>query len=146
MITNYNFGFHLTKVKPLFFKQMKYYLLFFLFIGIHSFSQTEDFPFMEFEQETINYGKIDKNSNGRKVFKFKNTGNSPLIIHKVKGSCGCVVLNYPKKPIMPNESGEIEIVYNVLKKGRISRTVTVTSNTKEKIKILKIKGRVVKKL
>ena len=99
---------------------------------------------MQFEQETINYGKINKNSNGRKSFKFKNIGNAPLIIHKVKGSCGCVVLDYPKKPILPNETSEINIVYNVLKKGRISRTVTVTSNTKEKITVLKIKGRVVR--
>lgn len=122
------------------------YLIFFIFIGIQAFSQTENFPVITFEQETINYGKIDQKSNGRKIFKFKNTGNAPLIIHKVKGSCGCVVLNFPKKPILPNESGEIEIVYNVLKKGRISRIVTVTSNAKEKIKVLKIKGRVVKKL
>lgn len=120
--------------------------LFFIFIVVNSFSQNDKLPVMEFEQETINYGKIDQNADGKKVFKFKNTGNAPLIIHKVKGSCGCVVLDFPKKPILPNETGEINIVYNVLKKGRISRTVTVTSNAKKKIKVLKIKGRVVKRL
>ncbi len=116
---------------------------FVLFIGFYAFSQEKQAE-ITFEQEVINYGRIDQNANARKVFKFKNTGNAPLILQKVKGSCGCVVLKYPKKPIMPNESGEIEIVYNVLKKGRISRTVTVTSNAKQRIKILKIKGRVVK--
>ncbi len=123
---------------------MKYFSLFFIFfIGFYVFSQEKQAE-ITFEQEVIDYGKIDQNANSRKVFKFKNTGNAPLIIQKVKGSCGCVVLNYPKKPIMPNESSEIEITYNVLKKGRISRTVTVTSNAKQRIKILKIKGRVVK--
>jgi hypothetical protein len=121
-------------------------ILILLFIGINSFSQNDKYPIMAFEQETINFGKIDQKADGRKVFIFKNIGKTPLIIQKVKGSCGCVVLDFPKKSIMPNESGEIEIVYNVLKKGRISRTVTVTSNTKEKIKVLKIKGRVVKRL
>jgi len=101
-------------------------------------------PEITFEQEVINYGKITPKDNARRVFKFKNTGTAPLIIEKVKGSCGCVVLDYPKKPIMPNETGEIEIIYNVLKKGKISRTVTVTSNAKTPIKILKIKGRVLK--
>lgn len=101
-------------------------------------------PVIEFEETTINYGKIDSNSDGRKSFKFKNVGNAPLIIHKVKGSCGCVVLDYPKKPIMPNQTGQIDIVYNVLKKGRISRTVTVTSNAKKKVVVLKIKGKVLK--
>ena len=99
---------------------------------------------MTFEQTTIDYGKVNSESNARRYFKFTNTGNAALIIKKVKGSCGCVVLNFPKKPILPNEKGEIEIVYNVLKVGRISRTVTVTANTKKPVKILKIKGRVLK--
>ena len=53
---------------------------------------------IEFESEIIDYGKIDLNSNGVRVFKFKNTGKSPLIINKIKSSCGCTV---PKKPTEP---------------------------------------------
>lgn len=101
-------------------------------------------PEITFESKVVNYGKITSKDNARRVFKFKNTGNAPLILEKVKGSCGCVVLDYPKKPILPNETGEIEIVYNVLKKGKISRTVTVTSNAKNPVEVLKIKGRVLK--
>jgi len=122
--------------------KLLYSILFFLLVHF-SFSQ-EKFPILVFEKNTIDYGKITPKSSGRRTFKFKNKGNAPLIIQKVKGSCGCVVLNFPKKPIMPNGEGEIEIVYNVLKIGRISRTITVTSNTKKPITVLKIKGRVVK--
>jgi hypothetical protein len=107
-------------------------------------AQTQETALIEFEQKTINYGKVDQNSSGKKTFKFKNVGNAPLIILDVKGSCGCVVLDFPKKPIMPNETGEILITYNVLKVGRISRTVTVTSNSKKPITVLHIKGRVIK--
>ena len=125
---------------------MKFYIFIFFIIIFSSVSaQTEkEYPIMTFEQTTIDYGKVTSDSKARRYFKFTNTGNAPLIIQKVKGSCGCVVLNFPKRPIMPNESGEIEIVYNILKVGRISRTVTVTANTKKPIKILKIKGRVLK--
>jgi hypothetical protein len=124
---------------------MKFKIILLIFLGIifNSYSQ-EKKPIITFEQEIIDYGKITSKENARRVFKFKNTGNAPLIIHKVKGSCGCVVLDYPKKPIMPNESSQIEIIYNVLKKGKISRTVTVNSNATEPVKILKIKGRVLK--
>jgi len=124
---------------------MKYkiFILFVFISVITSFSQ-EKKPIITFEKEVIDYGKITSDDNARRVFKFTNTGNAPLIIEKVKGSCGCVVLDYPKKPIMPNESAEIEIIYNILKKGKISRTVTVTSNATEPIKVLKIKGRVLK--
>lgn len=118
-------------------------LTIFIFISIGIYSQKTNIPIMEFETETINYGKIDQQSSGKKTFKFKNIGNAPLIIENVKGSCGCVVLNFPKKPIMLNETGEIEITYNVLKVGRISRTVTVISNAKKHTKVLKIKGRVI---
>ncbi len=118
------------------------FIVFFVsFISIHA---QEKKPIITFEKEVINYGKITSKDNARRTFKFTNTGNAPLIIEKVKGSCGCVVLDYPKKPIMPNESAEIEIIYNVLKKGKISRTVTVTSNATEPVKVLKIKGRVLK--
>ncbi len=125
---------------------MKYYFLFFVLLSINIvFSQKEDqYPILTFEKTTIDYGKVTSESSGRRSFNFTNTGNAPLIIKKVKGSCGCVVLDFPKKPIMPGESEEIKIVYNVLKKGRISRTVTVTANTKKPITTLKIKGRVLK--
>lgn len=121
-----------------------------LLLSLLSFSfvisqETEEYPKMTFEQTTINYGKVTPESSGRRAFIFTNTGKAPLIIQKVKGSCGCVVLNFPKKPIMPNEKDSINIVYNVLKIGRISRTVTVTANTKKPITVLKIKGKVVKK-
>jgi len=124
---------------------MKYKLITFLFlVTFFVVNAQEKKPVITFDKEVIDYGKITSKDNARRVFKFKNTGNAPLIIHKVKGSCGCVVLDYPKKPIMPNESAEIEIIYNVLKKGKISRTVTVTSNATEPVKVLKIKGRVLK--
>ena len=117
-----------------------------LFFTIFAFSQKieKKYPVMAFEETTINYGKIYSDSSGRRTFKFTNIGEVPLIINSVKGSCGCVVLKFPKKPIMPNEKGEIEIVYNVLKVGRISRTVTITANTKKSVTILKIKGRVLR--
>ncbi len=120
--------------------------IFFSFVVGIGFAQSKDtnYPIMKFETKTINYGKVTTESSGRRSFKFTNVGTAPLIISKVKGSCGCVVLDFPKKPIMPNESAEIKIVYNVLKVGRISRTVTVTANTKKPITILKIKGRVLK--
>jgi len=118
--------------------------IFFILISIGIYSQEKQIPIMEFETDVINYGKINQESSGKKTFKFTNVGNAPLIIQKVKGSCGCVVMDFPKKPIMPNETGEIKITYNVLKLGRISRTVTVFSNAKKSTKILKIKGRVIK--
>ena len=66
-------------------------------------TEKKDGPAFEFEQETIDYGKIEKGSDGLRVFVFTNIGNAPLVIENVKGSCGCTVPTKPEQPIMPGE-------------------------------------------
>jgi len=99
-------------------------------------------PVFEFENEVIDYGDIAVNSDGNRVFKFKNIGKSPLIISNVKGSCGCTVPTKPEEPIMPGETGEIKVKYATNRVGPFSKTVTITSNAYEPTVVLKIKGRV----
>ena len=93
-----------------------------------------------FKTETIDYGTIEKSSNGVRVFEFTNTGNAPLVITDVKSSCGCTIPKKPEKPIMPGENGVIEVKYDTKRVGPIRKTVTVYSNATEPIKALKIKG------
>jgi hypothetical protein len=99
-------------------------------------------PVFDFESEVIDYGEIAANSDGNRVFKFKNVGKAPLIISQVKGSCGCTVPTKPEKPIMPGETGEIKVKYATNRIGPFSKTVTITSNAYEDTKVLRIKGRV----
>lgn len=101
-----------------------------------------DAPVFKFEKEVIDYGEIEKDADGKRIFKFTNTGKSPLIISSVKGSCGCTVPSHSAKPIMPGEEGEIEVKYATNRLGAFSKTVTITSNASESIKVLTIKGRV----
>ncbi|WP_369992719.1 DUF1573 domain-containing protein [Winogradskyella sp.] len=98
---------------------------------------------IKFETEVIDYGTIEQNSDGTRVFTFVNEGDAPLLITKVKASCGCTVPTYSKAPIQPNESGEIEIKYDTKKLGAFTKTITVTSNAEGGNKILKIKGNIV---
>ncbi|SHG07468.1 Protein of unknown function [Salegentibacter echinorum] len=100
---------------------------------------------IEFKTETIDYGKIEKGSDGVRIFEFTNTGNAPLIISDVTSSCGCTIPKKPEEPIQPGESGEIMVKYNTKLVGPIRRTVSVYSNAEEATKALKIKGRVVEK-
>ena len=98
----------------------------------------------EFEAETIDYGKIQQHADGVRYFKFKNVGSSPLVIEKVKGSCGCTVPSKPDHPIMPGETGEIKVKYATNRLGRFSKTVTITSNATTTPKVVRIKGEVLK--
>ena len=99
-------------------------------------------PDMSFENETIDYGTIDFGADGIRVFKFKNTGKSPLIITEVKGQCGCTTLpdGWPKEPIKPGASGTIKVKYDTQRPGTFDKKVTITSNGKIGSKQVTIKG------
>ncbi len=97
---------------------------------------------MTFEVTTVDYGTIEKGSEKMRKFKFTNTGNEPLIIKSAKGSCGCVVPNYPQEPIMPGESANIDVNYDTNRVGNFNKTVTLTTNETEATHTLTIKGEV----
>jgi len=85
---------------------------------------------VKFAEISHNYGSIKQDTKNTKIFKFTNTGNEPLIIEDAKGSCGCTVPQYPKEPIKPGETGEIEVVYSPGKQqGAQTKTITITANT-----------------
>ncbi len=56
---------------------------------------------LKFKTEVIDYGTIVQNSEGHRLFTFTNTGDAPLVITKVKTSCGCTVPNYSKLQYFP---------------------------------------------
>ena len=94
----------------------------------------------KFEKEIIDYGKIDKGSNGERTFVFTNVGDQPLIIKNIQSSCGCTVPKKPEKPIMPGEKGEIKVSYDTKRIGGFSKAITIFSNAKNSRKVIKIKG------
>ncbi len=83
-----------------------------------------------FATSNHNFGEILQDSKNTYMFEFTNTGTEPLIIEDAKGSCGCTVPVFPKEPIAPGKTGEIEVVYSPGKQqGAQTKTVTITANT-----------------
>jgi hypothetical protein len=115
-----------------------------LFVGMLSWgvSAQEKVAKIEFKSETVDYGEIERGSDGVRVFEFTNTGNAPLVISKVSSSCGCTIPKKPEAPIQPGETGEIQVKYDTNRVGPIRKAVTVISNADTPTKILKIKGTV----
>lgn len=101
-------------------------------------------PVISFENTVIDYGTIDQDANGVRVFTFTNTGQEPLIISNLRGSCGCTVPDQSivNKPIAPGETAEIKVRYDTHRIGRFQKTVTVTSNARPGTAVLTIKGNV----
>lgn len=109
-----------------------------LLIGLMSTSiNAQEF---KFEKEIIDYGKINKGSDGQRTFAFTNIGDKPLIITNVRSSCGCTIPKKPEKPILPGEKGEIKVSYDTNRPGGFSKAITIYSNAKNPRKVIKIKG------
>lgn len=99
---------------------------------------------IKFDKYEHDFGNIAQNSSNKYVYKFTNTGKEPLVISNAKGSCGCTVPRWPKEPVPPGESGEIEIIYKPGKqKNKQSKTITISGNTEPDKTILKVKANVI---
>lgn len=100
---------------------------------------------MSFTEETYDFGTVSEGDKVEHIYKFKNSGNEPLIISNAQGSCGCTVPQWPKEPIAPGKTGEIKVVFDSKgKAGKQSKTVTITANTEPATTTINITGEVLK--
>ena len=97
---------------------------------------------ISFTETIIDYGTIENGEDGKRTFEFKNTGNAPLIFSRIFSSCGCTIPKKPEKPILPGQSGSIEVEYDTKRTGLFQKAITVNSNAKTSNVILRIKGEV----
>lgn len=112
--------------------------------GLYAQDASDGGPQMKFETPVIDYGTIEHKADGQREFVFTNTGDAPLIISNARGSCGCTVPTFPKEPIPPGATGKIGVKYDTKRVGKFTKTITLTTNTVQKNKILTIKGEVLK--
>ena len=97
-----------------------------------------------FDKLEHDYGEVKQNGNGVCEFKYTNTGSVPLVLSKVRSSCGCTVPKWSKEPLMPGQSASITVKYNTSSVGPINKSITVESNASNPRVRLLIKGKVVK--
>ncbi|HLN53033.1 MAG TPA: DUF1573 domain-containing protein [Lentimicrobium sp.] len=103
-----------------------------------------DLPVLEFEKDFYDFGKIIQGEKVSYSFKFENKGKSDLIISKVTTSCGCTVGDYPRTPIKPGASGNVEVKFDSEnRRGFQNKTITVLSNAQPSTNLLRIKAQVV---
>jgi hypothetical protein len=100
---------------------------------------------IKFVSTVHDYGTIEQGSDGSCNFVFTSTGQTPLVLSNVRASCGCTVPTWPREPILPGKEGSIKVVYNTNLVGSFNKSISVSSNAKNKEVILNIKGTVTPK-
>ncbi|EIQ01348.1 Protein of unknown function (DUF1573) [Opitutaceae bacterium TAV1] len=66
---------------------------------------------LEFSETKVRYEAKPTDEKMEATFRFKNTGDTPVLITKLGSSCGCTVPQLKKNRYMPGESGEITAVF-----------------------------------
>lgn len=76
------------------------------------------------------FGRINEGQKLVLSFRFKNSGNKPLVIEDVRPTCGCTVAEFPRQPIAPGQEGEITGEFDSNgREGLQRKHITVRSNT-----------------
>jgi len=129
-------------------KKIGFILFVLLFsLGIASAQNGKKSPQAVFEKSVHEFGKIAENAGTVSCeFKFKNTGDAPLIIQRVRTTCGCTTPDYTKEPILPGKEGKITVTYSTVgRPGTFNKEITVFTNVPDSIYKLQIKGEVIRK-
>ena len=96
---------------------------------------------IQFEQLIYTFGSVKEGTMVKQSFEFINSGRVPLLINDCRSTCGCTVPEWPKKAIMPGESGSITVQFNTEgRKYDQDRPVTIIANTYPKNTIIRLQG------
>tara|TARA_R110002049_G_scaffold302258_1_gene494955 strand:+ start:7623 stop:8096 length:474 start_codon:yes stop_codon:yes gene_type:complete len=102
-------------------------------------ANSSKFPVLEFEETEHDFGEIEAKTPVETVFKYKNTGEAPLVITDIKSSCGCTVpQDWSKEPLASGESGQFTVKFNGSGSNKVTKTITVTANTEKGTETVKI--------
>jgi hypothetical protein len=107
--------------------------------------QKANAPRIYTESDSYDFGTDTSGKSITHTFTIKNVGKSPLLVRKVKTSCGCTTLKQVKSEILPGESVPVEVIFNTRgKTGNRMQNVDLITNDPLQPKLsLFIKGNLI---
>lgn len=81
------------------------------------------------ETRQYDFGRIQAGAQKDHVFRFRNSGDAPLIIEQVRADCGCTSTLLSQREIPPGGRGELRATFNSKGfRGPVVKTIYVQSN------------------
>ncbi len=95
---------------------------------------------------SYDFGQIPQGQTVEHVFVLKNSGKAPLEILSVTPDCNCAKVRLSTNRIKPGKQAELIVTFNSQgQRGGFTKLVIIETNDPvEPIKMIKIKGRVIK--
>jgi len=103
-----------------------------------------DGPQLKFQEEKWDFGNVKEGQVKSHVFVFENTGDAPLLIKRVRTSCGCAAALVSDDNIGPGKKGELKVTLNTRGyAGNIAKYIYIESNDRNQpVKQLQISATV----
>ena len=102
-------------------------------------SDTTGTAVMTFQSPEHNFGKVGSGEKVGCIFTFRNTGDADLVITSATASCGCTVPKYDRKPVPPEGTGTVEVIFDTSgREGLQTKTIVIQSNAENNLVILRI--------
>ncbi|GAB4133500.1 MAG: DUF1573 domain-containing protein [Bacteroidia bacterium] len=115
-----------------------------VFIIVAAF-RTPGNSIISFKETKFNFGFIRQGEIVSHDFEFTNNGDAPLIISDAEVTCTCTTVDFPKKPLMKGEKGNVKVTFDSKSAiDRQERSVKVYSNGSAEPVILTFKCVVLK--
>ena len=101
-------------------------------------------PNAQFKNKEHDFGTIKEEIGAVTTsFEFVNSGDAPLVLQRVAATCGCTTPQYTREPILPGDTGKIDVRYSTIRRpGNVRKNVRVYTNVPDSVFVLTIKGRV----
>jgi len=86
-------------------------------------------PQLVADAPSFSFGLVSQGQRVDHTFTFRNAGDAPLNIAKVRSSCGCTAALLSAKVIPPGESGEVKASFDSTRfRGQVAKTIYLYSN------------------
>ena len=98
-----------------------------------------------FAENIIDLGVVAQEDDKQHLrLSFSNTGDVPLVITEVRTSCSCTTIKYDRKPVLPGQSGVLNITVDPQKapKGHFYRVLQVYSTAKSGVQNITLKAEI----
>jgi hypothetical protein len=91
---------------------------------------TEKLTVIQFDTLFHDFGEVVEGQKVTHRYTFTNSGTNPLIIQKVKPSCGCTSPSYTTEPVPPGGKGYVDLQFDSANKdGETRKSALVIANT-----------------
>lgn len=100
---------------------------------------------IEFAEKLIDLGVLAQDDDKQMLrVSFRNTGDVPLVVTEVRTSCSCTTIKYDRKPVIPGESGVLNITVDPKKapKGNFYRVLQVHSTAVSGVQNITLKAEI----